>query len=299
MHCIKGVLSALILLAPQAWGASNINQLVIVKSSDNSYYDKTIETLIDDVDKVVGTNVLMANEIDKQAVDGELTSLYIALGKTAAKAVSSFAGSSESINAYLTLEEYRGLDFEIKFAVLLDQPLRRYLLFSKLMVELKSIGVISQTEYELSNQQKELLAKIKVDFVQHRIDAKNKLLPELRKLLKQEDVLLMLPQHSIYNRDSLKGVLLTSYRSRKPAISYSPAHVKAGALGSIFSSPADIGAHLAIIINQRLKSQSPLAQDFEYARFYSIATNTRVAQSLGLKLPSKTDLRAQIDELDQ
>ena len=298
MHCLKGILSALILLTPQAWGGS-IDRLVIVKSSDNSYYNKTIETLIDNIDQAVSINVFMADKLDQQPVNNGLTSLYIALGKPAAKTVSSFAGSSESINAYLTHEQYLGRDFEIKFAVLLDQPLRRYLLFSKLLLQLDSIGVISQTDYEISNRQKKLLAKIKIDFIQHRVDAKNKLLPVLRKLLKQDDALLMLPQQSIYNRDSLKGVLLTSYHNRKPVISYSPAHVKAGALGSIFSSPADIGKHLAIIINQRLKSQRPLVSGFEYARFYSFTTNTRVARSLGLNLPSNTDLRALIDELDR
>ncbi len=298
MHCLKGILSALILLSPHASGAG-IDRLVIVKSSDNSYYNKTIETLVDDIDQAVGINVFMADELDQQPVNGELTSLYIALGKPAAKAVSSFASSSESINAYLTLEQYRSFNLETKFTVLLDQPLRRYLLFSKLLLQLDSIGVISRTDYEISNRQKKLLAKIKVNLVQHRVDVKNKLLPVLRKLLKQEDALLMLPQQSIYNRDSLKGVLLTSYRNRKPVISYSPAHVKAGALGSIFSSPEDIGRHLAIIIKQRLNSQRPVVTGFEYARFYSITTNTRVAHSLGLNLPTNTDLRALIDELDQ
>ena len=298
MHYLKGVLSALILLTPQVWGAG-INQLIIVKSSDNSYYNKTIETLIDKIDQAVPVNVFTADKFDQQPEKNELTSLYIALGKPAAKAVSSISGSIESINAYLTHEQYRECDFEIKFTVLLDQPLRRYILFSKLMLQLDSIGVISETSYELSNQQKELLTQIKVDFNQHRIDVDNKLLPALRELLMQDDVLLMLPQQSIYNHDSLKGVLQTSYRNRKPVISYSPAHVKAGALGSIFSSPADIGRHLATIINKRLKMQKSLVSGFEYARFYSMTTNTRVAHSLGLNLPSKTDLRAQIDEFDQ
>jgi putative ABC transport system substrate-binding protein len=298
MRGLKGILSALILLTPQAWGAS-INQLIIVKSNDNTYYDETIETLINNIDRDISVNVLVVDKLDQKSDVNPSTSLHIALGKPAAKAVSSFAGLDESISAYLTHEQYHELDFEIRFTVFLDQPLRRYLLFSKLMLQLDSIGVISKTGYELSNQQRKLLTEIKVDFNQYLIDANNKLLPALRELLMQDDALLMLPQQSVYNHDSLKGVLLASYRNRKPVISYSPAHVKAGALGSVFSSPTDIGKHLATIINKRLKTQKLLASGFEYARFYSMTTNTRVARSLGLNLPSKTDLRAKIDEFDQ
>ena len=87
----------------------------------------------------------------------------------------------------------------------------------------------------------------------YRVARDNKLLPVLRRLLQQNDALLMLPQSELYNRDTLKGVLLTSYRYRKPAISYSPGHVKAGALASIYSSPSDIGRHLAQAINRRLQ----------------------------------------------
>jgi putative ABC transport system substrate-binding protein len=293
------IVATLTLLYSHQSSGSSINQLVIVKSSDNSYYNKTIETLIDNIDQTIAVNVLMADKLDQQPVKIEHSKLYITLGIPAAKAVSRFAGSNESISAYLTHEQYQDRDFEIKSGVLLDQSLQRYLLFSKLILQPDSIGLISLSNDELNNQQIKLLAKIKLDLDQYRVDSKDKLLPVLRKLLMQNDALLVLPQHAIYNRDSLKGVLLTSYRSHKPVISYSPAHVKAGALGSIFSSPRDIGKHLAIIINQRLKNQRQLASGFEYARFYSIATNTRVARSLGLNLPAKTELRARIDELDQ
>ena len=107
----------------------------------------------------------------------------------------------------------------------------------------------------------------------------------------------MLPRGSIYNRDSLKGVLLTSYRYRKPAISYSPAHVKAGALASIYSSPADIGRHLALLVEHRLEDPSWRWPAFEYARFYSIATNRRVARSLDLDLPGEDEIRRQLDRI--
>jgi ABC-type uncharacterized transport system substrate-binding protein len=119
----------------------------------------------------------------------------------------------------------------------------------------------------------------------------------LRELLSQNDVLLMLPRQSIYNRDTLKGVLLTSYRNRKPAISYSPAHVKSGAVASIFSSPVDIGRHLALLLNQKLNNQLHNGSPLQFARFYTITTNLRVADALGIDFPEERELRSRIDEL--
>ena len=108
----------------------------------------------------------------------------------------------------------------------------------------------------------------------------------------------MLPRRAIYNRDSLKGVLLTSYRNRKPAISYSPAHVKSGALASIYSSPVDIGRHLAQLINQKLKNPDARLPEYQYARFYSIATNRKIARALGIQLPGEAELRKALDGLE-
>ncbi len=143
-----------------------------------------------------------------------------------------------------------------------------------------------------------MLKDLPLELNQYRVDPINKLLPVLRHLLAQNDLLLMLPRQSIYNRDTLKGVLLTSYRNRKPAISYSPAHVKSGALASIYSSPIDIGRHLALLVNRRLQKPGYKAPAFEYARFYSIATNRRVARALDISLPTESELRSALDRLE-
>ena len=138
------------------------------------------------------------------------------------------------------------------------------------------------------------MAQLEIQLNQFQVDADNKLLPVLRELLTRNDALLMLPRSALYNRDSLKGVLLTSYRNRKPAISYSPAHVRAGALASIYSSPNDIGRHLAQVIEQ---VSARLEDGFEFARYYSISSNRRVARALALTLPDESSLRSALDQV--
>ena len=96
---------------------------------------------------------------------------------------------------------------------------------------------------------------------------------------------------------TVKGVLLASYRSRKPVVSYSPAHVRSGAVASIYSSPVDIGRHLAMLINEALKKKPDTGTPFQFARFYSITTNSRIATALGINLPAERDLRSTLDKL--
>ena len=119
----------------------------------------------------------------------------------------------------------------------------------------------------------------------------------MRNLLRYNDALLMLPNRQVFNRESLKGVLLTGYRNRKPVISYSPAHVKSGALASIYSSPDDIGKHLALLVERKLRQPQQVLPAYEYARFYSINSNHRVARALSIDLPDEQQIRDMLEEL--
>ena len=277
------------------WAQGALDSVVIVKSSDNAYYDQTIETLTRHADPEVDFETVLVG-VEPAMKNPEL---YIALGQSAVDSVADNAGKIPVINAYLTLEQFRQLPQNSHLTVLLDQPLDRYLAFSKLTLQIDSIGVMTENQIQLNPREQELLGGIELALNQYQLTPEKKLLPTLRHLLETSDALLMLPRQSIYNRDSLKGVLLTSYRGSKPVISYSPAHVKSGALASIYSSPVDIGRHVSILVNDLAQERKFGKPGFRYARFYSIAYNSSVAQALDLKLPSKSELRKQLDGLLQ
>ncbi len=299
-HWYKGLLCGLLLLCPELSPAADAaNQVIIVKSSDNAYFNQTIETLIKHVGAAgVRFETVMAQELPRSR-DGPTNRLiFVALGQAAAAAVARLDRDRYAFNAYLTREQFQNIPLDDQTTVLLDQPLHRYFAFCKLLLSLDTLGLIDSAEIELDAHQSMVLNQLGLELNQYRIDASNKLLPVLRRLLRQNDALLMLPRTAIYNRDSLKGVLLTSYRNRKPAISYSPAHVKSGALASIYSSPVDIGRHLAQLVNLKLENPAQAFASHQFARFYSIATNRRVARALGLTLPSERELRSAIDGLE-
>ncbi len=301
MSWLKGLILSFLLFSPMClWAApQGVNQLVIVKSSNNTYFDQTATTLIKHIDPGIQFKIVLAQDLSRFSGQQSEQILFVALGKAAVVALNKLDFEPNSINAYLTHEQYRLLKLEKQTTVLLNQPLYRYLAFCKFMLGSESIGIITDKGAEPFQEQVRTLKGIQLRLNTYQIDPDNKLLPVLRDLLRQNDVLLMLPRQSVYNRDTLKGVLLTSYRSRKPVISYSPAHVKSGALASIYSSPVDIGRHLALLVHQKLRHQTTTGPVFEFARFYSITKNRRVARALGINLPEERDIRSKLDRLGQ
>ncbi len=279
------------------WSATEGIELVIVKSSDNAYFDETIATMTAHLSSEFRARVIMADAVAAPPEPGHGRRMYVTLGAEAANAVRAIDTSSALVSAYLTLEQYQLLDIDSQFGVLLDQPLQRYLAFCKLMLNLDSVGIISHEAIDPDSQLLQALDQFQLTLNQYQVDADNKLLPVLRDLLNSNDALLMLPRQAIYNRDSLQGVLMTSYRMGKPAISFSPAHVKSGALAAIYSSPVDIGRHLALVLNQQRTGTPTSPRGYEYARFYTISKNRRVAQALRLSLPDEGKIRSRLDRV--
>ena len=71
--------------------------------------------------------------------------------------------------------------------------------------------------------------------------------------------------------------------------------MRAGALASIYSSSTDIGRHLALVVKQLSGEERIDGPRFEFARFYSISSNRRVAQALAVTLPDEASLRSALD----
>lgn len=116
----------------------------------------------------------------------------------------------------------------------------------------------------------------------------SELLPALRRLLGNSEVLLALPDATIYNRNNMPSILLSSYRQKVPLFGFSAAYVKAGALAAVYSSPAQIALQVSEVI-QGLPAHAnlPLPQ---YPRYFSVNVNTQVSRSLSLDMEDESTL---------
>jgi hypothetical protein len=112
--------------------------------------------------------------------------------------------------------------------------------------------------------------------------------PALRTLFEESELLLAMPDKLVYSPQNMPNILLAAYRQRIPLVSYSAAHVRAGALLALHTAPADTGTQIAQAVHQWLSSRKLPAPALADA--CSVAINEQVARSLGLSLPAPAAL---------
>lgn len=111
----------------------------------------------------------------------------------------------------------------------------------------------------------------------------------LRRVLADSDVLLLVPDAIAINSGNAQNVLLTTYRYRVPVVGFSEGLSNAGAVASVYSSPAQIGqqgAQFALRMDDA--GELPAAQ---HAAESSLAFNLYVARSLGVEVQNESEIR--------
>jgi putative ABC transport system substrate-binding protein len=104
----------------------------------------------------------------------------------------------------------------------------------------------------------------------------------LKAALDDTDALLAVADPQVYSSATISNILLATYRARVPMLAFSPAYVKAGALFSLHSTPAQIGTQTGTIARALLQGAVlPVAL---YPTDFTVGVNEHVAQSLGLTL---------------
>ncbi|MDP2788280.1 MAG: ABC transporter substrate binding protein [Pseudomonadota bacterium] len=124
------------------------------------------------------------------------------------------------------------------------------------------------------------------------VDSADDVAPALRRVLPDSDVLLLVPDAIAINAGNAQNVLLTTYRFRVPVLGFSQGLSKAGAVASVYSSPAQIGRQGAsMAVRLAADDEMPLPQ---HAAEFFIAFNPHVARSLGVVLPNEDEIRRKL-----
>lgn len=106
------------------------------------------------------------------------------------------------------------------------------------------------------------------------------------------DVLLAQPDSSIYNRETIRFILLAAYRQNKALIGPSLAFVNAGSLATLYAPSSTINQEILQRVQYFLKQKKlPYAGRIKNMEF---SINPQVAKSLGLKIPSTEELQTKV-----
>lgn len=174
-------------------------------------------------------------------------------------------------------------------AIYLDQPPARQAAFLRqLLPTQKRIGMLvsNETRSQISLY-RQIFANAGLTLDSEDSDAENTLLPAANALLPRVGVLLAIPDSTIYRRENIKALLITSYRHQRPVVAFSAAFVNAGALAALFTTPAQIARQAAdLIVSSGTSLPGPTAPGL-----FAVAINQNVVQALGLSVPDEATIR--------
>lgn len=184
-----------------------------------------------------------------------------------------------------------GLERKKVSAVFIDQPPSRSLaLVAAAFPYAHRVGlVISPENAAVAKALAQEASRRKLHLNLETVESAEDVSAALRRVLADSDVLLLVPDAIAINSGNAQNVLLTTYRYRVPVVGFSEGLSNAGAVASVYSSPAQIGlqgAQFALRMDDA--GELPLAQ---HATESSLAFNLYVARSLGVEIQSESEIR--------
>lgn len=305
--------SALLLLTLLWWvqpAAAGSLRVTLIPSHDKPLYQDVINGInasLNDLPQLHLETVSLAQFRQHSAAIDANSDLLVPIGIHATDSVIRLPGRTPILATLVPRASYAAsrrasTDPKRKIsAILLDQPIRRQLLLTRLLLgSSQRIGVpLGPDNRAIDSNLQQAAEALSLPLITTNINNPDKLMRELSRLLDQSDVLLALPDSLIFNRRTLRNILLSTYRRRIPVIGFSHAYVRAGALAAAYSTPGQIGQQtgeallaLARHGDHRLLGEAP-------PRYFSVAINKQVARSFGYTDLSAPRLARQINRLER
>jgi len=285
---ISRLLAALMLLCVCLTPAHAASlQVAVVLSDEGVTYREIAATLRKELDTDAFTLTLSNSSVPTGKAD-----LYVAVGM---QATASLAQSRQPVLSVLTPRAgIRALRPTAALsAIYVEQPLARQLaLLSAALPQVHSLGVLYATPPAELAELEKLSIAAGLTLRTQLVAEPSQLAASLSGLLEKSDALLVLPDAAVYRPDTIRNILLETYRRRVPMIGLSQHYVRAGALCAIYSTPEQIARQAAKAIEYfAATGRLPASQ---YPEEFEVAVNTRVARSLGLTIKDAEQLRASI-----
>jgi len=229
--------------------------------------------------------------VGEKLVDADL---YVAVGMKAAEVLSS--RDKPTLNILLPragFEKLKRAPSSSYSAIFMDQPMQRQLaLIATLLPNATSVGVLYDTPPAELDSLRKLSSTMHLALREQKVGQQHSLAGALSDLLQVSDVLLVLPDNNIYRSDTIRNILLETYRAQVPMVGLSANYVRAGALCAIYSTSQQIAYQAAEAIEGFADSgRLPAPQ---YTKEFEISVNTQVARSLGVPVKDAVQLRVEV-----
>ena len=267
--------------------ANPLRATLVLSSNSGAYHE-----LASEIKKALpGEYELRVINVGEDIFD---TDIFIAVGMKAAEALSQ--NDKPTLNILLPragFEKLKRATSSNYSAIFMDQPMQRQLaLINTLLPNATSVGVLYDTSpAELVSLRKQSSA-MHLGLREQKVGQQQSLADALSDLLQVSDVLLVLPDDNIYRSDTIRNILLQTYRAQVPVVGLSASYVRAGALCAIYSTPQQIANQAAEAIEDfTTTGKLPAPQ---YTKEFEVSVNTQVARSLGVPVKDAVQLRVEV-----
>lgn len=129
-----------------------------------------------------------------------------------------------------------------KAVIFLDQPVARYvMLAAALAPEARTLGIaLGPVSGRYRDELRAAAERLDKTLVMAQIPVDGNPLQALTPLIHRSDLFLAVPDRNLFNRNIARWALQLAFKRRIPVIGFSRSYTRAGAVASVFTSPADI-----------------------------------------------------------
>lgn len=300
------LLYLLLLVSPLCNAAQKI---LIIQGGASPVYKTYLETLRSQIDANLKKPVIEVISSDDAELNNKKADIYVAIGTNAAEALTQIKNDTPKLLGLIPGDIYDAKYNNNPAAcpaptckvLTLDQPMERQLHVLRIsMPNVKNILILNKGPPPRSFHKNRTIAK-SLGFTLNLLDIKSNdaLVHQLRDVLPTTDILLALPNTSIYNSDTARPILLVTYKVGTPIFAFSKSFIDAGATLGVYSTPEQYAKHAAELIVDGLVGFKNTQAHAIQPKYFTIGINRSVAESLNLNLPDINHIYTQLESKKQ
>jgi ABC-type uncharacterized transport system substrate-binding protein len=290
------------LLDASAIDSERSKHVYIVYSAENQLHSNIVRAISNDLKLRRPSIVISDITPDKkiETVDSD-TDIIIGIGREAMKSANTNYPMVKKLfistdpNKY-KLDRQRNRNDAILYMT--QDYCRQIRFIRQLNSQWKIISILSSREKPIDSSEIQQCAN------EHNINiyivstsAGDNITDKIKHALHHSDVLLALPDSNIYNSRTVKNILLTSYRYRKPVIAFSKNFVNAGALAAIYSDTEKIAMSASKLIEQYFYSATAIER-INYPDAFDISINKQVFRALDIAIPDIGAIKINLEQIE-
>lgn len=290
----KWVLFCLLLTPAYAYSQESI---LAVMSGDNKIYKdfySRFKTELHDNINIVEVGV---SDVNNEVLNRH--DFIITVGYRAAKKISEYKPKSTVIYSLIPDDEkiHSSLSCENNncYYIYINQPVIRYTQLFKILFPQDRVMVLATTKSntKITQQLKASSKSIGVIYKELQLQQDSNIARRFTNKLSKNDVLLALPNSTIYNSNNAKSILLSTYHKDVPIIAYSKAFVKAGAIAGLYSSIDHVADKTSQTVNRIIEKGHQKQKEY-YPDDFTIEINSAVANSLNINIDSESVIKRKL-----